>query len=100
MLHSKVFDGSLDCQFRIFSGFKVREPWGEGWKMEHLIRLPMQGCTNNPLGSSGFLCVRQEAQKDVVAHSLENDWDVQASGSTAQRLHRGFQNRVCPGFRV
>ena len=24
-----------------------------------------------------------KAQKDVVAHSLENDWDVQASGSTA-----------------
>ncbi|CAK9093016.1 unnamed protein product [Durusdinium trenchii] len=25
----------------------------------------------------------EKAQKDVVAHSLENDWDVQASGSTA-----------------
>jgi len=24
-----------------------------------------------------------KAQKDVVAHSLENDWDIQASGSTA-----------------
>ena len=29
---------------------------------------------------------KNEAQKDVVAHSLENDWDVQASGSTAPGL--------------
>ena len=46
-----------------------------------------------------FVClaVSFKAQKDVVAHSLENDWDVQASGSTvtwrraAGELLRGFE---------
>mmetsp|Transcript_46360 Transcript_46360/g.130550 ORF Transcript_46360/g.130550 Transcript_46360/m.130550 type:complete len:461 (-) Transcript_46360:227-1609(-) len=42
---------------------------------------------------SALINAFEQAQKDVVAHSLENGWDVQASGSTAvAALWRG--NRI------